>query len=40
MQLIEELVDMIMVTRLYEANTKFIAAKKDVSGSLLSVAMG
>jgi flagellar basal body rod protein FlgG len=39
-QLVEELVDMIMVTRLYEANTKFIAAKKEVSGSLIGVAMG
>ena len=39
-QLAEELVDMIMVSRLYEANTKFLAASKDASKSLLSVAMG
>ncbi len=39
-QLAEELVDMIMVSRLYEANTKFLAASSDVSKSLLSVAMG
>ncbi len=39
-QLAEELVDMIMVSRLYEANTKFLAASKDASSSLLSVAMG
>jgi flagellar basal-body rod protein FlgF len=39
-QLAEELVDMIMVSRLYEANTKFLAASKDASGSLINVAMG
>jgi flagellar basal-body rod protein FlgF len=36
---IDELVDMIMVSRLYEANLKFIAAKKEAQGSILSVAM-
>ena len=39
-QVIEELVDMIMVTRMYEANIKFIDSSKDASKSLLSVAMG
>lgn len=39
-QLVEELVDMIMVTRLYEANMNFISVGKDVSKSLLDVAMG
>jgi flagellar basal body rod protein FlgG len=36
---IDELVDMIMVSRLYEANLKFISAKKEAQGSILSVAM-
>jgi len=39
-QLVEELVDMIMVTRLYEANMKFMSVGKDTSKSLMSVAMG
>ena len=39
-QLVEELVDMIMVTRLYEANMKFIQAQKEASSSIMSVAMG
>ena len=39
-QLVEELVDMIMVTRLYEANMKFMSVSKDASKSLMSVAMG
>ncbi len=39
-QLVEELVDMIMVTRLYEANVKFMSVSKDTSESLMSVAMG
>ncbi len=39
-QLVEELVDMIMVSRLYEANMKFISVSKDTSKSLMSVAMG
>ena len=30
-QMVEELVDMMMVSKLYEANTKFIAAKKSLS---------
>ena len=39
-QLVEELVDMIMVTRLYEANMKFMSVGQDVSKGLLNVAMG
>ena len=39
-KMVEELVDMIMVTRLYEANMKFISAGRDASKSLMSVAMG
>ncbi len=39
-QMVEELVDMMMVSRLYEANTKFIAAKKSLSKSIIGVAMG
>ncbi len=37
--MMEELVDMIMVTRLYESNVQFITAKKDTSKSLLNLAM-
>ncbi len=39
-KLIEELVDMIMVTRLYEANMKLLSAQKDTSRSIIDVAMG
>jgi flagellar basal body rod protein FlgG len=39
-RIVEELVDMIMVSRLYEANMKLVTANKDTSGSILSVAMG
>lgn len=39
-KLIDELVDMIMVSRLYEANMKLVTAQKDASNSMLSVAMG
>jgi flagellar basal-body rod protein FlgG len=39
-KLIDELVDMIMVSRLYEANMKLVAAQKEASNSTLSVAMG
>jgi flagellar basal body rod protein FlgG len=38
-KMIEELVDMLMVTRLYEANMKFIAARKEVASSITSAAM-
>ena len=39
-QVIDELVDMILVSRLYEANMKSLTATKETSSSLLSVAMG
>jgi flagellar basal-body rod protein FlgF len=39
-QIIEELVDMIMVSRLYEANMEFLNASKQAANSLMSVAMG
>ena len=39
-KMVEELVDMVMITKLYEANMKFILASKDTSKALLSVAMG
>ncbi len=38
-EMIEELVDMIMVSRLYEANMKFIGARKEVASSITSAAM-
>jgi len=39
-KMIEELVDMIMVTRLYEANMKLLEANNDTSSALLSAAVG
>ena len=39
-QMVEELVDMIMVSRLYESNMKFMSVGKEMSKSLMSVAMG
>jgi len=39
-QIIDELVDMILVSRLYEANMKSITAEQQATGSLMSVAMG
>jgi len=38
-KMIEELVDMLMVSRLYEANMKFIAARKEIASSITSAAM-
>jgi flagellar basal-body rod protein FlgF len=38
-QLVEELVDMIMVSRMYESNMKFLNVQKDSSQSLMNVAM-
>lgn len=38
-QMVEELVDMIMVSRLYEANMKFMAVGSDAAKSLINVAM-
>ncbi|MHC4572537.1 MAG: flagellar hook-basal body protein [Planctomycetota bacterium] len=39
-EIVDELVDMIMVSRLYEANMKLISAQKQASGSIMSVAAG
>jgi flagellar basal-body rod protein FlgF len=39
-KLIDELVDMIMVCRLYEANMKIVSSQGDTSSSLIGVAMG
>jgi len=39
-RIVDELVDMIMVCRLYEANMKFITAQKETSNSIMGVAMG
>jgi len=39
-KIIDELVDMILVSRLYEANMKSLAAEKEASSSLTSAAMG
>jgi flagellar basal-body rod protein FlgF len=38
-QLVEELVNMIMVSRIYEANAKLVNARKDMSSSAMGVAM-
>jgi flagellar basal-body rod protein FlgF len=38
--LVDELVNMIMVSRLYEANMKWVSVNRDNSNSALSVAMG
>ncbi len=39
-EIIHELVDLIMVSRLYEANMDFISAGSQTTSSLMSVAMG
>ncbi len=39
-QMIDELVSMIMVTRTYEANVKLVNVKKDTTNSVIGVAMG
>jgi len=39
-KIIEELVDMIFVSRLYQANMKSIISQKEASASLMSLAMG
>ena len=39
-QMVEELMDMIMVSRIYESNVKLINSQSEISGSLMSVAMG
>jgi flagellar basal-body rod protein FlgG len=38
-QIVDELVDMIMVSRLYEANMNLISSQKDTSSSIIGVAM-
>jgi flagellar basal-body rod protein FlgF len=38
-QMVEELVDMIMVSRLYEANMRFLAVNSEASKNLINVAM-
>ena len=37
--IIDELVNLMMVSRLYEANMKFIGARKEMAGSIISAAM-
>ncbi len=39
-KVVDELVDMIMVSRLYEANMRYLSAQKENSGSIMNVAMG
>lgn len=39
-RIIDELVDMVMVSRLYEANMKSVSARKEASSSLIGLAMG
>jgi flagellar basal body rod protein FlgG len=39
-KIIDELVDMILVSRLYEANMNSLTATKDASSSLIDLAMG
>lgn len=39
-QMVEELVNMIMVSRIYEANAKLVNARKDTGNTAMSVAMG
>lgn len=39
-RIVDELVDMILVSRLYEANMKSLSAAKEASSSLTSAAMG
>jgi len=39
-KLIDELVDMIMVCRLYEANMKLVSTQQETTSSIIGVAMG
>ena len=39
-KIVDEMVDMVMVTRLYEANMRCVSAQKDNASTLTSVAMG
>lgn len=38
-KMVQELVNMMMVSRLYEANMKFVSAQKEASDSIMKVAM-
>jgi flagellar basal-body rod protein FlgG len=38
-KMVEELVDMMMVSRLYEANMQFVNVRRDASKSIIDVAM-
>jgi flagellar basal-body rod protein FlgF len=38
-QVVDELVDLVMVSRLYEANMQFLSTGKQISNSLMNVAM-
>jgi len=39
-EIVDELVSMIMVSRMYEANMRLLSIKKDTTNSVISVAMG
>ena len=39
-KIVDEMVDMVMVTRLYEANMRCVSAQKDNANTLTNVAMG
>ncbi len=39
-KIVDELVDMIMVSRLYEANMKLLSSQQETSSSIIGVAMG
>jgi flagellar basal-body rod protein FlgF len=39
-KVVDELVDMIMVSRLYEANMRYVSAQNENSSSIMNVAMG
>jgi flagellar basal body rod protein FlgG len=39
-KIVDEMVDMVMITRLYEANMRYVTAQKENANSLTSVAMG
>jgi flagellar basal-body rod protein FlgF len=39
-KVVDELVDMIMVSRLYEANMRYLSAQKENTGSIMNAAMG
>ena len=39
-EIVDELVGMIMVSRMYEANMRLLSIKKDTTNSVISVAMG